>query len=230
MRGTSGFTLVELLAVMATVLVMAALLVSGTSSARKRAEDARCLSNLRQIGAAMSLYVQENNNTLPGPLLNGQYAKFDQKAYLAYLLAPYLSDTISEDQTQNTAQRSKIFMCPGWWRESPNRSAYGPTYQMNASQFTNMGTVKPRTFWGSVDANLYYQPMTFTQAAGAIENSGGRLSQTWMLCDVDRKVTKYAGADWAANIPANPVHGKVRNALFFDYHVEPLELSKSGGG
>jgi len=62
---TRAFTLVELLVVMAIVGLLAGLLLPVLGRARAQAKGAACLSNLRQIGVALQLYVDENDNRLP---------------------------------------------------------------------------------------------------------------------------------------------------------------------
>lgn len=57
--GKKGFTLVELLAVMAIISILAGLLLPAISRARIRAREMACKSNLRQIGIAISLYTQD---------------------------------------------------------------------------------------------------------------------------------------------------------------------------
>ncbi len=66
--GRRGFTLIELLVVIAIIAVLAALLLTalrqGTASARRTA----CISNLRQIGAAIFAYAGDNDGLIPyGP-------------------------------------------------------------------------------------------------------------------------------------------------------------------
>jgi prepilin-type N-terminal cleavage/methylation domain-containing protein/prepilin-type processing-associated H-X9-DG protein len=62
---TRAFTLVELLVVIAIIAVLAALLLPTLGRAKEEARATACLSNLHQIGIALQIYVQENNNKLP---------------------------------------------------------------------------------------------------------------------------------------------------------------------
>ena len=60
-----AFTLIELLVVIAIIGVLAALLMPALSRAKEAGRATACLSNLRQIGVALQIYVGENNNRLP---------------------------------------------------------------------------------------------------------------------------------------------------------------------
>jgi prepilin-type N-terminal cleavage/methylation domain-containing protein/prepilin-type processing-associated H-X9-DG protein len=60
-----AFTLVELLVVMAVLGLLAALLMPAFGRANESARATVCLSNLRQVGLALQIYVQDNNNRLP---------------------------------------------------------------------------------------------------------------------------------------------------------------------
>jgi prepilin-type N-terminal cleavage/methylation domain-containing protein/prepilin-type processing-associated H-X9-DG protein len=60
-----GFTLIELLVVIAILSLLAALLLPVISRAKESGRGAACISNLRQIGIALQLYVQENENRMP---------------------------------------------------------------------------------------------------------------------------------------------------------------------
>jgi prepilin-type N-terminal cleavage/methylation domain-containing protein len=64
-RSTRGFTLVELLVVVALIAIMAALLFPVFSQARESARKTRCLTNLKQISAAVLMYAADYDDTLP---------------------------------------------------------------------------------------------------------------------------------------------------------------------
>src|SRR6266571_7115543 len=54
-----GFTLVELLVVIAVIAILAALLLPALSRAKSSAKSAACKSNLRQQGLALIMYVDD---------------------------------------------------------------------------------------------------------------------------------------------------------------------------
>jgi len=60
-----GFTLIELLVVIAIIAILAAILFPVFSRAREQARKTQCLSNLKQIGQALTMYVQDWDETLP---------------------------------------------------------------------------------------------------------------------------------------------------------------------
>ena len=64
-RNQAAFTLIELLVVIAIIAILAALILGPVSRSKEAAKGAACISNLRQIGIALQLYVDANNQRLP---------------------------------------------------------------------------------------------------------------------------------------------------------------------
>jgi prepilin-type N-terminal cleavage/methylation domain-containing protein/prepilin-type processing-associated H-X9-DG protein len=104
-RSGRGFTLVELLVVVAIIIIIAALLFPVFSQVREKARQTRCINNLKQISLAMSMYTDDYDGVLPrdvtryGDLSAGPCGAWNPNRRLEAKLAPYIRST-------------EVFACP----------------------------------------------------------------------------------------------------------------------
>jgi prepilin-type N-terminal cleavage/methylation domain-containing protein/prepilin-type processing-associated H-X9-DG protein len=108
-----GFTLIELLVVIAIIAILAAILFPVFAKAREAARKTQCLSNCKQIGTGIMLYVQDYDEVYPS---------VDWGAYLV-LIQPYVKNI-------------DLWRCPS---QSGN---YGVQNNSITGQATVWGTVK----------------------------------------------------------------------------------------
>src|SRR5256714_15149834 len=65
MRRNAAFTLIELLVVIAIIAILAAILFPVFAKAREQARKTACTSNVKQLGLAWMMYVQDYDETFP---------------------------------------------------------------------------------------------------------------------------------------------------------------------
>ena len=116
----SAFTLIVLLVVIAIIAILAAILFPVFAQAREKAREASCISNMKQLGLALRMYVQDYDETLfasgmlptmPATEANGLNIVRMMGGGTSYFLQPYIKN-------------EQIFKCPSdtgdnyWGRSS----------------------------------------------------------------------------------------------------------------
>lgn len=219
-KASAAFTLVELLVVVAIIAVLAGLIFAASGKIRAMGDRTKCVSNLRQVGAAMASYMGDHDGSLPGPLWTWQscWARNGDYGSLGTVLAPYVG--ISPDAD---TQKVPILICPSWQRDAPYKE--DELYILNSEVMLDGTKINP---WGDADiADRNGGPGldpdgrdTPRKLAGITDIS---LPQTWAMQEWDQQSDGPRGKTWSG-IAKKPVHGEVRNALFFDFHVAPVPV------
>ncbi len=122
MRRRRGFTLIELLVVIAIIAILAAILFPVFARAREQARRTACLSNLKQIGLAIMMYVQDYDERMPiaGPMDHRpHYCRFHSDLSLPDVIMPYVKNF-------------ELFVCPSgpdsWLPGGAEEYYYGSHY------------------------------------------------------------------------------------------------------
>lgn len=107
MKRNRAFTLVELLVVIAIIAVLAALTLTAFQSMLARADSAKCMSNLKQIGVGLFAFASDNDGVFPiagGDIQRGAVDPTTQKPAWTEQLAPYVGNNWKIFQCKSAAQ------------------------------------------------------------------------------------------------------------------------------
>ena len=230
-----GFTLIELLVVIAIIALLMAILMPALQRARKQADAAVCMSNLKQWGLIWAMYTDDNNSYFPTRIQN----PVGRGRWINVLFDYYY-------------RNEKIRCCP-----TATKIAF-PDYPPGAdlpvaggNKFTSWGKLdnsvgRPAGTWGSYGVNgwvyvpgedpLYGKSAVFFWRTPNVKGAANipLFLDCWFFCgwpEHDNRPPAFDGEKWLGDEDVMQRfclnrHQQAINGIFLDYSVSKIGLKQ----
>jgi len=210
-RARGGFTLVELLVVIAIIALLAGILFPVFAQAREKARQTYCLSNLRQMGAAMMLYTEDHDGFYPPAIGRTGQRPVGYDTSWMHFLEPYLKNTgVFIDESS------------GYPNNPLQNYGYAPTIRSQGRDSISL-IAEP---WGMAAweglGGYYGQPVGwyYRQVPSHNTSDVARPTETILICD--HRYFDWGVLDKQMRYPA-PRHIRENNIELQDGHIKGLK-------
>ena len=230
-RKSGAFTLIELLVVIAIIAILAAILFPVFASARESARRTACLSNCKQLGAGMMMYLQD----------------YDEVTPTVYRTAATSAITDAAELIQPYVKNGQVLICPN--RDETNCGQYdgtansfvsdkpcigygynwGPTQNFYSGRYSGglLGVFESAP--GFTHQRAQGIPLAQITAPADVFAFGDTTDNVWYTLTIDQILSRFTG-----KTNGQLRHGGRFNMTFMDGHAKSMAwrggLSPWGGG
>jgi len=193
-RRDRGFTLIELLVVIAIIAILAAILFPVYARMKEKAMRIVCLSNLKQLGLAVMVYVEDHDGTYPSHSPGFHVTTWEPKPHdIRSILDPYVKAESMWQCPSDSHGWYAAYKNSYWWNYTLSGAVVAPGSQYNIAE----------PWSGPLKTALITKPsnLQMLQDNWVATHSKGERPYRWNVCFADghAKFTKYIKASWDYN-------------------------------
>ena len=211
-RRAPGFTLIELLVVIAIIALLLGILLPSLGRAREQARKIACLSNMRQMGVAVSAYLLDSDYRLPPSSCHCE----DPNDHWLRILAGYTGEQL-------------LFRCPSdkgkdfvdWNKPIKDQK------DMRYSSFAVNALLDPVHYRYGARMNRYNDVTKIRRPMYCIWISEAPAAESFNLADHIHPETWEGSIEYARRYIAWDRHNKTSNYLFADGHADGLAFDQT---
>jgi general secretion pathway protein G len=203
----SGFTLVEMIAAIAIITILAAILLPIFGKIRESGNASKCISNMKQIGVGAAAVIAENNGMLPNRLDTIDSPRFTRS------IADYIYPN-----GKGRPSDGGVFRCPS--ADDKKTSSIGASLGSAGKDYNYLCYGRNNAIaYGPADEGLTYR---VSQIAKPSKRALAWEANKWNISNSpnDRYAPRHRGAP-----TANNPRGEAASFLFIDGHVEMRVMS-----
>jgi prepilin-type N-terminal cleavage/methylation domain-containing protein/prepilin-type processing-associated H-X9-DG protein len=201
-KKSAGFTLVELLVVVAIIGILVGLLLTALAGGKAKAHNSVCINNLRQLGLATRLYAEDNRGRMPSAevLPTDPITPATPLPRICDVLASYIGKT-----TSAATNRVTVFKCPS--DQTTLFTTEGSSYEWNAA----------------LNGQRIDDTRTKNDFMFLLDRNTGKLAWSTNFAMTLPPQTTPLLLDYEDFHPRLPHSGK--NVVYMDNHVAPLDVA-----
>jgi prepilin-type N-terminal cleavage/methylation domain-containing protein/prepilin-type processing-associated H-X9-DG protein len=212
----TGFTLVELLVVVAIIALLISILLPSLGKAREQARTIKCSANLKQYGYGMQMYADRSDGHFPPQAAEG--LRWYQRAAFRGMMG--LKQETGEWSANDWPEGLRCPNLPDYELWGSDWWAHGKVYGINTSNV-------PHESWRAeaIHRASVKTPAITIEMADAVDTNIDKPKANYALYwDVDGEYSGFSGGEWGVTAYR---HLDGANFLHFDGHVEYLDKYKA---